>query len=74
MIAVWVYALLLKNPAMELPTDTKQLLALFDVAWSCNSQYFYYLVDGDLKERDIPAFIQRVHEYLTELCDKINAF
>lgn len=74
MIAVWEYALLLKNPAMELPTDTKQLLALFDVAWSCNSQHFYYLIDGVIKERDIPIFIQRVHEYLTDLCSKINAF
>lgn len=74
MTSVREYALLLKHPTIELPKDTKQLLALFDVAWSCNSQDFYYLVDGVLKERDIPAFIQRVHVYLSELCTKINTF
>ena len=74
MIAVWEYALLLKNPAMELPTDTKQLLALFDVAWSCNSQHFYYLIDDMMEERKIPSFIQDVHHYLSEVCAKVNNF
>lgn len=64
----------LKHPELKIPVDTKELLSLFDVAWSCNSQNFYYLIDDAMEERKIPSFIQDVHHYLSEICVKINDF
>lgn len=68
------WALYLKYPDIALPKDIKELLSLFDVAWSCNSQYFYYLIDDKVEERKIPLLIQDVHHYLSEICTKINNF
>lgn len=66
--------LYLKHPGLKIPADMKELLSLFDVAWSCNSHHFYYLIDGAMEERKIPSFIQDVHRYLSEVCTKINNF
>ena len=52
----------------------KELLSLFDVAWSCNSQHFYYLIDDNIGDRNIPSLIHDVHQYLSELCTKVNDF
>jgi len=65
-------ALLLKSPDITLPTDTKQLLSLFDVAWSCNSQIFYYLIEDKIEDSQIPSLIHDIHTYLSDMCDKIN--
>ena len=67
-------ALYLKYPDIALPKNMKELLSLFDVAWSCNSQIFYYLIDDAVEERKIPSLIQDVHHYLSELCTKMNNF
>ncbi|MCX6824679.1 MAG: hypothetical protein NTY80_00500 [candidate division SR1 bacterium] len=64
-------ALLLKSPDMKIPKDMKELLSLFDIAWSCNSQNFYYLLDDKVEEGEIPALIHRIHVYLSDLCNKI---
>ncbi len=71
---LWEWSLYLKSPRITPPEDSKELLALFDVAWSCNSQNFYYLIEGNIKDKDIPVFIDYVHQYLSDLCLKINAF
>jgi hypothetical protein len=68
------WALYLKYPDINLPKDMKELLSLFDVAWSCNSQIFYYLIDDKVEERKIPSLIHDVHLYLSELCSKINHY
>lgn len=68
------WALWLKSPEMQIPEDLKALVSLFDVAWSCNSQNFYYLIDDKMEDRKIPSFIQEVHHYLSEVCTKINNF
>lgn len=68
------WALYLKYPDITFPKDMKELLSLFDVAWSCNSQIFYYLMDDKVEERKIPALIQNVHHYLSEICTKINNY
>lgn len=68
------WALYLKYPDIALPKDSKELLSLFDVAWSCNSQHFYYLIDDKVEEHKIPWLIQNVHHYLSEMCTKINNF
>jgi uncharacterized protein YutE (UPF0331/DUF86 family) len=47
---------------------------LFDIAWSCNSGEFYYLIDNKIEEDKIPQFIQYVHTYLLDLCTKINDY
>ena len=65
------WALLLKSPDMKIPKDIKELLSLFDIAWSCNSQNFYYLLDDKVEEWEIPALIHRIHVYLSDLCNKI---
>jgi len=67
-------ALLLKSPDMTLPVDMKALLSLFDVAWSCNSQIFYYLIEDRVEDRQIPSLVHDVHHYLSELCTKVNTF
>lgn len=59
---------------MKIPQDMKELVSLFDVAWSCNSQIFYYLIDDKVEERKIPSLIHDVHQYLSELCTKIDNF
>lgn len=66
--------LYLKHPQLAIPADIKEMISLFDIAWSCNSQMFYYLIDGAMEERKIPSFIQDVHAYLSEICTKINDF
>lgn len=71
---IWEWGLHLKHPDLKVPADMKSLLSLFDVAWSCNSQIFYYLIDDAMEERKIPSFIQDVHTYLSEICTKINNF
>ncbi len=71
---IWEGSLLLKNPDLVIPENMKELLSLFDVAWSCNSQKFYYLIDDQMEERQVPVFIQDVHTYLLEICTKINNF
>lgn len=71
---LWEWALFLKNPDIKIPADMKKLLSLFDIAWSCNSQMFYYLIDDTVEEKNIPSLIHTVHTYLSELCTKINAF
>jgi len=68
------WALLLKSPDIKLPKDIKELLSLFDVAWSCNSQIFYYLIDDNVEERKIPSLIHDVHQYLSDICTKIDGF
>lgn len=68
------WALYLKFPDIKLPQDVKELLSLFDVAWSCNSQIFYYLVDDKVEERKIPSLVHDVHHYLSEICTKINNY
>ena len=68
------WALLLKSPDMKIPQDMKELLSLFDVAWSCNSQIFYYLIDDKVEERKIPSLIHDMHHYLSEVCTKLNNF
>lgn len=68
------WALYLKNPTMKIPQDMKQLVSLFDVAWSCNSQIFYYLIEDKVEEHKIPSLIHEVHHYLSEVCAKINNF
>ncbi len=68
------WLLLLKSPDIVLPKDMKELLSLFDVAWSCNSQHFYYLIDDNIGDRNIPSLIHDVHQYLSELCTKVNDF
>lgn len=67
-------ALYLKNPDIVLPDDMKELVSLFDVAWSCNSQIFYYLMKGKIEESKIPSLIQDVHTYLSERCTQINNY
>jgi len=67
------WALLLKSPDIILPKDMKELISLFDVAWSCNSQNFYYLLEDKVEDRKIPTLIQNVHTYLSEICTKVNA-
>jgi hypothetical protein len=59
---------------MKIPQDMKQLVSLFDVAWSCNSQIFYYLIEDKVEEHKIPSLIHEVHHYLSEVCAKINNF
>jgi len=71
---IWEWALWLKHPDIKLPHDLKAMVSLFDVAWSCNSQNFYYLIDDAMEERKIPLFIQEVHHYLSELCVKVNNY
>ena len=71
---IWEGSLLLKNPDLVIPENMKELLSLFDVAWSCNSQNFYYLIDDQMEERQVPVFIQDVHTYLLKICTKINNF
>jgi hypothetical protein len=66
------WALLLKSPDITLPKDIKELLSLFDVAWSCNSQIFYYLIEDKVEDRKIPALIHDVHTYLSDVCAKVN--
>jgi hypothetical protein len=68
------WALVVKSPDITLPDDMKALLSLFDVAWSCNSQIFYYLIDDTVEDCNIPSLIHDVHQYLSELCTKINNF
>ena len=67
-------ALVVKSPDITLPKDMKELLSLFDVAWSCNSQIFYYLIEDRVEDRKIPALIHDVHTYLSDVCTKINTF
>ena len=64
--------MLLKYPQMQLPSDIKELISLFDDAWSCNSQIFYYLIDDEMEDRKVPSFIQNVHHYLVEVCTRVN--
>lgn len=71
---IWEGALWLKHPTIKLPDDMKTMISLFDVAWSCNSQNFYYLIDDMMEERKVPLFIQEVHHYLSEVCTKVNNF
>jgi len=71
---LWEWSLYLKNPDLKIPDSIKELLSLFDVAWSCNSQIFYYLIEDRIEERKIPSLIHDVHEYLSELCTKINGY
>lgn len=71
---LWEWALILKSPDIVLPKDIKALLSLFDVAWSCNSQIFYYLMEDRVEERKIPSLIHDVHTYLLDVCTKINNF
>jgi len=66
------WALVLKSSDITLPKNMKELLSLFDVAWSCNSQNFYYLLEDRVEDRKIPSLIHDVHQYLSELCTKIN--
>jgi hypothetical protein len=68
------WALLLKSPDITLSDDMKVLLSFFDVAWSCNSQIFYYLIDDKVEDRTIPLLIHDVHQYLSDLCTKVNRF
>lgn len=68
------WALLLKSPDVILPKDMKELLSFFDVAWSCNSQIFYYLMEDRVEERKIPSLVHDVHTYLLDVCTKINDF
>ncbi len=68
------WALFLKSPDITLPDDMKVLLSLFDVAWSCNSQIFYYLIEDRIEDRNIPLLIHDVHQYLFQLCTKVNCF
>ncbi len=68
------WALLLKSPDIALPDDMKVLLSLFDVAWSCNSQIFYYLIEDRIEDRKIPSLIHDVHQYLSQLCTKVNNY
>lgn len=74
MQVIWEWAMLLKYPEMQLPSDIKELISLFDDAWSCNSQSFYYLLDDRVEDRKIPSLIHDVHHYLSEVCTKINNF
>ena len=69
---LWEWLLSLKTPKIKLPADTKELLSLFDIAWSCNSQIFYYLIEGTLEEKSIPSFIHDTDEYLSDLCRRVN--
>ncbi len=71
---LWEGGLLLKNPSIKLPVDMKELLSLFDIAWSCNSQIFYYLLDEKVDVAKIPSIVHEVHEYLSVLCTKVNNF
>ncbi len=71
---LWEWALLLKNPDIVFSDDMKLMLSLFDVAWSCNSQIFYYLIEDRVEEGKIPTLIQEVHQYLSDLCTKINQY
>ena len=59
---------------MKIPQDMKELLSFFDVAWSCNSQIFYYLIDDNVEERKIPSLIHDVHQYLSDICIKVNDY
>lgn len=68
------WALYLKHPNITLPQNAKELLWLFDVAWSCNSECFYYLIDDTVDDNKISSLIQDVHNYLSEICIKINNF
>lgn len=68
------WALYLKYPDIKIPKDMKELLSLFDVAWSCNSQNFYYLIDDKVEERKIPSLIHDTHLYLSEMCTKLDNF
>lgn len=69
---IWEWALWLKHPDLKIPDDRKVMLSLFDVAWSCNSQIFYYLIDDMMEDHKVPSFIQNVHHYLVEVCTKVN--
>lgn len=71
---IWEGGLFLKHPDLTISEDKKAMLSLFDVAWSCNSQDFCYLIDETMEESKIPSFIQYVHAYLSEICFKINNF
>lgn len=71
---VWEWALWLKHSDLQTAKNTKELISLFDIAWSCNSSEFYYLIDDKIEEDKIPQFIQYVHTYLLDLCTKINDF
>ncbi len=64
----------LKNPTIVFPQDMKELLSLFDVAWSCNSQIFYYLIDDTIENSKIPSLVHDVHQYLFDLCTKVNDY
>ena len=68
------WSLVLKSPEIIIPKDMKELLSLFDVAWSCNSQFFYYLIEDRIEDSKIPSLIHDVHHYLSELCTKINHY
>jgi hypothetical protein len=64
----------LKHSDLQTTKDVKELISLFDIAWSCNSGEFYYLIDDKIEEDKIPQFIQYVHTYLLDLCTKINDY
>ena len=68
------WALFLKSPDMIVSKDMKELISLFDVAWSCNSQIFYYLIEDKIEKHRIPSLIHDIHTYLSQLCVKINDF
>ncbi len=71
---IWEWALWLKNPDILLPKNIQELISLFDVAWSCNSSEFYYLIDDKIDKNKIPQFIHYVQIYLLDLCTKINDY
>jgi len=68
------WMLCLKDPSITLPQDMKELLSLFDIAWSCNSQNFYYLIDDRVEDSKIPSLVDDVHQYLSQLCVKVNNY
>ncbi len=71
---LWEWVLYLKHPSIIIPKDTKELLSFFDIALSCNSQMFYYLIDNKIEDAKISMLINDVHHYLSEVCTKINNF
>ena len=66
--------LFLKNPNLAIPKDHKELLSLFDIAWSCNSQYFYYLLDGRISHSEVSSLLQDVQDYLLIFYNKVSHF
>lgn len=71
---IWEWTLVLKSPSITLPKDIKALLSLFDVAWSCNSQIFYYLLEDKVENSKLPSLIHDIHTYLDDVCIKVNDF